>query len=427
MSTSKRRKIDHIFQRTPGGSFYIKLQRADKRTEYSLGTSDREQAIIQSLPLIAEHKAALRAARPRVELGPWIPDYPLGVQTIDGKQVFATERELRDLATGTMIGTNGCYAKVLRPAPSGGPSFIALDRAVKAELIAAHPRKDADDDLLDAYIVEAKLNEHRTKEARSIFAQFKAMTGNKPLKDCRREDTKQLVAILAERGNKTATISRTLVPLVAMCNLAIANGALVLNPFKGVVSKKGEDSTIKLKFTADDMAAIKTNLGKLSAADALLVRLLASTGIRPDEAFQIDREQQEDGVRFVVVSTRKGKAKLLRRRRVPLPAELADLPRITGKLFDGGKGEAGKRLNAFIHDDCGITDIDPVSGKERKTLYSFRHRAGGRLDAAECPSKIRDALLGHGSATVGDGYGADGFRDATPLPILRKWIDRIGI
>jgi integrase len=413
---SAKRKIDHIFQRSPGGNWYIRLQGGPAgRIEYSLGTSDREQAIILALPLIAQHKAALRAARPRVELGPWIPDHPLGVQDIDGRQVFCTERELRDLATGTMIGANGGYSKLLVPAPrSGVPSFAAMDRAESA----AAPRKDPDDLLLDAYITEAKLNAVRTREARSLFAQFKSMTGGKPMKDCRRDDANQLVAILRDRGNVTATISRTLVPLTAMCNLGIANGLLTFNPFKGIVSKKGNDSMIRLKMTDEDMALIKANLGKLSAADQLLVRVLATTGMRPDEAFQINGEQTEDGVRFVVVSTQKGKEKILRRRRVPLPAELADLPTITGKLLAGTKDGPDKRVNKFIR-AVGITGKD-------KTLYSLRHRAGARLDAAECPSKIRDALLGHEGTTVGHAYGADGFRDATPLPILRKWIDRIG-
>jgi hypothetical protein len=37
------------------------------------------------------------------------------------------------------------------------------------------------------------------------------------------------------------------------------------------------------------------------------------------------------------------------------------------------------------------------------------------------PQDIREALLGHSKVTVGEGYGL-GF----PVPMLKKWIDKIG-
>ena len=49
-------------------------------------------------------------------------------------------------------------------------------------------------------------------------------------------------------------------------------------------------------------------------------------------------------------------------------------------------------------------------------------RAADCLRAAECPSDIRHALLGHDDRSVAESYGA-GFA----VPILRKWIDRIGM
>ena len=49
------------------------------------------------------------------------------------------------------------------------------------------------------------------------------------------------------------------------------------------------------------MKAIKRNLASLDKADQLLVRLLASTGMRLSEAFEIDGEEKERGVRYVMV------------------------------------------------------------------------------------------------------------------------------
>ena len=54
-------------------------------------------------------------------------------------------------------------------------------------------------------------------------------------------------------------------------------------------------------------------------------------------------------------------------------------------------------------------------------IHSFRHRAQDRLRAAGCPPEERWEVLGHEKKTVAEGYG-EGF----PVPVLKKWIDRIG-
>ena len=56
-------------------------------------------------------------------------------------------------------------------------------------------------------------------------------------------------------------------------------------------------------------------MDKLSAQDRLLLTLLASTGMRRGEAFEISGEMTEHGVRYVVVGTKTDQS----RRRVPLP------------------------------------------------------------------------------------------------------------
>ena len=138
--------------------------------------------------------------------------------------------------------------------------------------------------------------------------------------------------------------------------------------------------------------------------------------MRISEAFEIDGEDKERGVRYVMV----GKKTEQSLRRVPLPAAvLPYLPKsIKGPLFDRSKNAdpsdaASKRLNRFL-DDCGIVD-------KRKVVHSFRHRAQDRLRAAGCPEDIRWSILGHEEETVAASYGT-GF----PVPQLKKWIDKIG-
>jgi len=146
-----------------------------------------------------------------------------------------------------------------------------------------------------------------------------------------------------------------------------------------------------------------------------LLRLLAATGMRLSEAFEIDSEMKERGVRYVMV----GKKTEHSLRRVPLPnSVLPYLPKaIKGPLFVSKHADppdmASKRLGKFL-DDIGITD-------PRKVVHSLRHRAQDRLRAAGCPEDIPWAILGHEEKTVAAGYG-EGF----PVPTLREWIDKIG-
>ena len=137
--------------------------------------------------------------------------------------------------------------------------------------------------------------------------------------------------------------------------------------------------TRRLPLADADMKAIKRNLARLDKADQLLVRLLASTGMRLSEAFEIDGEEKERGVRYVIV----GKKTEQSTRRVPLPAAvLPFLPKsIKGPLFDRTKHKdppdaASKRLNRFL-DDCGIDGS--AQGRPFAAASRARSVAGRRL------------------------------------------------
>jgi integrase len=423
-------KRDYLFKRNGSQYWRVRFQMGGRSVEQSLKTTDRREAELAALPMIAEHKAKLLAMRPRLEPS-WVKQYQPGLHLApDGGRFFATERELHHLdANGAVIRreSNGGPGQRLVNLPLGavihfgnparpiselrrmGPVFDVskMDRPTP-------PTKNGDDAILETYLKHANITGHFEREARNVWVLYKTLTNSKPLKDADRDDGRKLVAHFDRKGLKSATIAKKIGWLTAACNLAIKEGRLKFNPFASIVPKR-DDKQRRLPLTNADMKEIKRNLARLSKPDQLLVRLLGSTGMRLSEAFEIEDEEKEKGYRYVIV----GKKTEQSLRRVPLPTALLPfLPKaITGPLLPRTTHDppdaASKRLARFL-DDCGI--VDP-----RKVTHSLRHRAQDRLRAAGCPEDVRWAILGHEEETVAAGYG-EGF----PVPLLRRWIDKIG-
>jgi integrase len=433
------RKRDYLFKRNGSQYWRVRFQMDGRSVEQSLKTTDRREAELVALPMIAEHKAKLLAMRPRLEPS-WVKQYPPGLHAApDGGRLFATERELHHL------DANG---EVTRREPNGGPG----DRLVNLPLGAVihfgnptrpiselrrigpvfdvskmdrptPPTKNGDDAILEAYLKHANITGHFEREARNVWALYKTLTDSKPLKDADRDDGRKLVKHFLDQEPKLkrATIEKKIGWLNAAVHFAMKENKLRFNPFSGILPKLSKEEKLLLKrqrrlpLDDADMKVIRANLKQLDASDQLLLRLLACTGMRLSEAFEIDSEQVERRCRFVIVGRKTDESE----RRVPLPTALLPfLPKpITGPLFPRTTRDppdaASKRLARFL-DDCGI--VDP-----RKVTHSLRHRAQDRLRAAGCPEDVRWAILGHEEETVAAGYG-EGF----PVPLLRKWIDKIG-
>jgi integrase len=177
------------------------------------------------------------------------------------------------------------------------------------------------------------------------------------------------------------------------------------------------------------MKLIRANLHRLSESDQLLVRLVATTGLRRGEAFEIDREEIEDGIRFCMIGTKTPHSQ----RRVPFPADLLPyLPeKITGQLIPGRMDSAGKRLRKWLIEFGVITEIgesDDDDTEDKAPMHSFRHRAAKRLRAAGVPEDVREAVGGWAngkrkktSRKYGNKHGA-----GYPLSVLKEAIDKIG-
>jgi integrase len=410
--------VRYLFKRKGSDNWYVRLQPpGQKIVEKSLGTSDLKLAEITAMPLIREHKAFMYQRRPTVTPF-WHRAYEPGLRVIDGEQVIATDRELQFLDDGGNVirrEPNGGPAELLSPAPRGGPSFKAYDDAKRPTPAV----KNGDDALLETYIKHNGIDGLRERQARDIWHIFRTVV-KKPLKQCTRDDGRAIIAHLEEQAGgeiKSATLRRKMVPLVATVNLAIDEGKLTFNPFSGVVPDR-DDEDEREAFDDADMKLIRANLHVLSKSDQLLVRLLATTGMRRGEAFEINREQIENGIRFVTIGTKTPQSL----RRVPFPADLLPYlpPKITGQLIPGRMDTAGKRLREWLT-EIGITDPD------KAPMHSFRHRAAQRLRAGGIEESLREAVGGWAngkkkktSRKYGNKHGK-GF----PLSMLKKAIDKI--
>ena len=244
------RKTDYLFQRPGSSNWWIKLQSPGKRVEKSLRTRDKKEAEILALPRVARHKAALLAARPRMETV-WRYEYEPSADMQDapnGERILASATELK------FYGPDG---KLLRTTPNGGPivpdcepptsARDTLSRCtigiIEEERARAKPKTD-DDKVLETYIEHRKITGYIEREARDVWALFKTLTDSKPLKDCDRDDGRKLVAHFEEQGLKSATIEKKIAWLNAAVNLAISEGRLKVQSVRvHRAESPGQDAT----------------------------------------------------------------------------------------------------------------------------------------------------------------------------------------
>jgi integrase len=420
------RKVDHLFKRPNSQYWRIRLQAGGKSVEKSLGTTDYEQARIDAASIIAEHRARLLAARPRIELA-WRHDYAPGLHTLpDGTRIFATDRVvhfLDDHGATIRTATNGePEHRVVNLEQRLGIPYAPIE--VTGAVRPSPPVKDSDDTLFDTYLADSGLTGYPKTEAERMWRLFKTLIG-KPLANCTREDGKAIVRHMEDDDDppKSATLRRRMVPLIATVNLAIKDSKHVgVNPFVSCVTDR-DDEVERDPFNDDDLKLMKANLHKLSEQDQLLVRVVATTGMRRGEAFQIDSEETENGIRYCVVGADKGMA----RRRVPFPKGLLPhLPEaITKSLFAGRPDNAGKRVRAWLAE---IGVINEHDGRSLAPNHSFRHRAAQRMRAANIPEDVREAIGGWAngkgkktSRKYGNKHGK-----GYALSVLHKAIDKIG-
>src|SRR3984957_11204185 len=321
------RKTGYLFLRDGSRNWQLKLQYPGGRIEKSLGTPDRAQAEILSLPYVQEHKMRLLEARPGIQVQ-WRHRFSPGQEHImpGGERIVADDREL------IFLNHNGA---IVRKEPNGEfavalPPLREQKAFVRREDQRQRTATNADDALIETYLKHKNVTGYYEREARAVWALYKQLTNGKPLKDANRDDGRKLVDYYEKQDLKSATIQKKIGWLTAAVNLAIDEAKLKFNPFSSIVRER-DDGQRRLPLNEPDIRNVKQNLDRLDEGDQLLFRVLATTGMRLSEAFEIDGEMKERGCRYIIVG-RKTSQSL---RRVPLPARRAPvLPaQIRGAAF----------------------------------------------------------------------------------------------
>ncbi|MCP1537973.1 DUF6538 domain-containing protein [Methylorubrum extorquens] len=419
------RKGDYLFKRQGSQNWYVRIQYpswlADKlgrkKLEVSLETPDRYEAEIKAAEYITEHKRILflRKAFKRTHhlAAPGPRRFEPGKihHLPDGGLVVASEDKLE------FFDENNAFVRVEPNTHTVRVPMELTPQDIRGIEPYLPKRKNQDDHIIEHWIEHRNINDHLAREARRTWIDFKKITKNKPLAKCTRKDGVALANFLLSQNNNSSTVEKKIGHLRAAVNLHMVDGILTSNPFHKVIPTRN-DRLIRAPLSETDMLKVSESLHQLSQSDQLLWKLLATTGMRLDEAFQIIEEHKEEDIRYVRIGTKTASSD----RRIPLPTDLLDrLPkRIVGPLFEGRSDVAGKRLIYFLKRLEISYNSRRGTGDKRKVVHSLRHRAKDRLRAMSCPLDIQYEILGHEKSTVAAGYGY-----GYPMTVIRSYIDRI--
>jgi len=275
--------------------------------------------------------------------------------------------------------------------------------------------------------LEVKVIQHNPTKS-SVEALI-SMSGDMDVGQYTRQDARNFVSKLIEKGNRTTAIRRRLNCLSAVFNYAYAEYEIEgRNPFTRVlIAREGTDRVIRLPVATDCLLALYETCLNTDRPLRWAVPILGETGCRIAEIIGLRRSDvSPDGssIQIVAHSARRVKTSGSERE-LPLVgyAQIA-MQRLLNShddellfptyLRDGEilATHAGNTLNKWLKQETG-----------GKTAHCLRHAFRDRLRAVECPLELLDALGGW-SAVQGAGrrYGA-----GYSLDQKKEWLQKIAI
>jgi integrase len=280
--------------------------------------------------------------------------------------------------------------------------------------------------------IYAKLNSLKTSTAKSykqcLDNHIVPALGHLPLRSVRRDQIKQFIAMLSNKGLSRNSVRIVLATLRAMLNTAVEDNVLGANPAVklGKFTKTvGEHRADINPFNRDELAIFLTTMRERFPIYYPFFLTLARTGMRLGETLalqwdDIDFNGRTIEVKRNLVEGRVGTPKNGKSRKVDMSLQLTE---VLKDLHDARKEEAFKRQWQQIPDwvfcDCNGNPLDGnnlrkrvfrkclVEAKLRKIrIHDLRHSfATQLLQNGESPAYVRDQLGHHSIQVTVDIYG----------------------
>ncbi|CAX22351.1 putative integrase [Methylorubrum extorquens DM4] len=431
-----------LYQRSGSPNWYLRLVfppelrtiHKAKRVEVSLGTANRDEALVKALPRIQQHKQELLMVRSMMRQQNMATEfvhqpgreYPQA----NGSKIVATSAQLIHIDAGgsvTKIEPNQPREKTIWQTRPEEARALGVPDERAATMVFAKPAKvkpaaegpDPDLQLLEDFLELQTRTKHYEADARRTWARWKEFVGGRSLSKCNRADGQGFIRHLKAQNPPPAPV--TLRKWISLLKAPISHGLPRHDPRQDVFHKligKTRVQTKRIPLSEADMELFrKEALPHVGPEERLMWVLMATTGMRPNECANIHEEFEESGIRYLMLGVGERTKTETSARRIPLPEAVLqepDLPStITGRLFAKNHVIILKNLNRTLR-RIGIAD-------KRKVVYSLRHRAHDRLRAALCPRDIQLQIVGHDEATIHDDYGK-----GHPINILKQWIEVIG-
>lgn len=269
----------------------------------------------------------------------------------------------------------------------------------------------------------------QTNPTHSSAQMLAELSGNMAIDCYGRQDARNFVQTLIDRGMRTTSIRRRLNCLSAIFNYAYAEYEIAArNPFTRVlIAGEGKDQVRRVPYAGDDLGPLYDACMASGKRLRWAVPVLGETGCRIAEVVGLRRSDVAGDATSIAIVPHDA-------RRLKTPGSERELPLVgyaqaaMRKLLDSSDGpylfpeylredmilatHAGNTLNKWLK-----------KLNEGKTAHCLRHTFRDRLRAIECPLELLDALGGW-SAIQGAGrrYG-EGYN----LNQKREWLLKMAI
>jgi integrase len=266
---------------------------------------------------------------------------------------------------------------------------------------------------------------------RRAFDTLIAVTGDKAVADFKRPDARSYLdaALLTV---KTTTVRRRLGVMSAVFATYIRENDLTIpNPFASLtIDREGHDRKKRFPFTGAELATLDSACRERDDPMRWILALLAGTGARLAEVVGLPVEDivLDSEVPHIIIQVHpwrdiKGAKGLrgMKDRVVPLVG-----PALWAAQRAISQSEAGQRFAFPQYTSTTVCKAPHASGALNSwlrrlplvhTCHDLRHTVKDQLRAVQCPKDISDAITGHGTKSVSDGYGM-----GYGLPVKLEWL-----